>query len=296
MADRAPSRGNATTMGIGSDLEFGIVWQNRTHRGCGFATQSHPTVFQSSQVVCQNVLTHLTTQCNERIKGKQEQNSREDLQEHVLRRGSLLTGPILLDQSQNTGDLIIQLIVLLRRRCLRIGPSCEVFGHSGNGRNFLANLRQLHFVVGVFLRDRQTVRQVIHELLQAGLLFALAIMGGAGCVLRRLSLGRTFLRRSPLDFFQGRKLDRHPLVFGSPEKCGESSNAYEHGVDTHRIGGCLDCLLLLADPEDCHGHLPHGYRTLCRPPRSRLVGQAAVGGVGDPCGDLLGSCDVGCLE
>lgn len=180
-------------MGIGSDLEFRVVWQNSTHRRCRSATQGHTEVFQSSQVVCQNVLTHLTTQRDKRVKREQEQDSREDVQKHVLRRSGLLAGPVLLDQLQDTRNLIVQLIVLLRRWGLRIGPPREVFGNSCDGRSLLTNLRQLHFVIGILLRDRQATRQVIHKLLQAGLLFALAIMGGASCVLRRLSLGRTFL-------------------------------------------------------------------------------------------------------
>jgi hypothetical protein len=296
VADGAPSGSDATTVGIGTDLEFGIVWKNRTDSRCGSASQSHPEVLQSSQVVQQDVLTHLTTQCDKGVKRKQEQNSCEDLQDHVLRRCGLLTGTILFDQSQNMSHLLTQLSILLRRGCLSLGPPRKVLCDASDRGCLLTNLRQLHFVVGILLRNGQAVRQVIHKLLQARLLFALAIMGGTSRIFRRLSFGRTFLRRSPLDILQGSKLDRHPLVFGSLEKCRESSNAYQHGVDSDCVVGGLDCLLLLAGSQDCHGHLPHGSGSSCGTPRSCLVGQAAVGGSCHPRRDLVGTCDVGCLE
>lgn len=296
MADGAPSWSDATTMGIGTDLEFGIVWQDGTHSRCGFATQSDSEVLQSSQVVQQDVLTHLTTQCDKGIKRKQEQNSCEDLQDHVLAGSGLLTRTILFDQSQNTCHLLTQLSILLRRGCLSLGSSREVLRNASHGRCLLTNLGKFHLVVGVLLRNGQAVCQVVHELLQARLLLALAIMGGTSRVLRRLSFGRTFLRRSPLDIFQGSKLDRHPLVFGSLEKCRESSNAYQHRVDSDCVVGGLDCLLLLAGSQDCHGHLPHGSGSSCGTPRSCLSCQAAVGGSCHPRCDLVGACDVGCLE
>ena len=286
VADGTPSRSNATTMGVGTNLEFGIVWQDRTHRRCRSATQGHSTFFQSSQVVCHPVLMHLTTQGHERIKCKQEQDSCENLQEHVLTGRGLLASSVLFDQLQDSRHLLIQLTVLVGRGCLSLGPSREVFRDTRN-RSRLTNLSQLHLLIGILLGDGKALGQGLHKVLETRLGLALSVNRGTSGVLRSLSFGSPFLKSSPLDFFQGRKLDRHPLVFGSLEKCGESSNAYKHGVDTHRIGGGLACLLLVARSEDCQGHLPHRHRTLRGPPCRRLVGQAAVGGSCHHCCHLL---------
>lgn len=214
-------------MGIGSNLELGVVWKNRTHSGCRLATQSNATVSQGSQVVLEDVLTHGASQRNKGVKREQEQDSGKDVQEHILRRRSLLTGPVLLDQLQNARHLLSELIILLRRRCLGLGSSREVFRNTRD-RSRLTDFREFRLIIRVLLRDRQTLRQGLHEVLKSRLLFALAIVGGTCCVLSRLCLGGPLLRRSPLHLFQGRKFHRHPLVFGSPEKCGESSNADEH--------------------------------------------------------------------